>query len=165
MVSDDDDRESARGAHRVSIAGVEQVQVAAVLLDSFNLEFDDPTPGPRFLADRLKDLMATGGTHVLLAGDRPDGVAVMRVRPALWSAGSEAYLEELYVVPDQRRRGLGQALLTATLELARELGCDRIDLGTDSGDADAHRLYERNGFNNFADLEGDEQMLFYERDL
>lgn len=102
---------------------------------------------------------------MLLAGDGPDGVAVMRVRPALWSSGQDAYIEEFHVAPVSRRRGLGTALLTATLGLARELGCDRIELGTDEGGEDAHRLNGRYGFSNFADEKTRERMFFYEREL
>lgn len=153
------------GSAEARVATTDEAEAAAALLDAFNREFDDPSPGPAALAARLRTLITAGAAHVLLAGDGPDGVAVMRHRPALWSAGNEAYIEELYVVPERRRRGLGAALLTAALDLARELGCDRIDLGTDEGDIDAHRLYERFGFTNFADPEGRERMLFYEREL
>ncbi len=157
--------EAERDSPAVWKAGVEDARVAGILLDAFNVEFHDPTPGPEFLAERLTALILTGAFHVLLGGEAPDGVAVMRVRQALWSGANEAYLEELYVLPDRRRRGLGDALMSAALELAREFGCDRIELGTDEGDEDAHRLYERHGFTNFADEESGERMLFYEREL
>lgn len=161
--TEDLDRGDAGAQARV--AGIEDAVAAAVLLDRFNREFDTPTPGPEFLTERLRELVAEGLTHVLIAGDGPDGVALMRVRSALFSAGNEAYVEELYVVPEARRRGLGEALMNAAIELAREQGCDRIDLGTDEEDEDAHRLYERLGFTNFTDEEKTERMLFYERDL
>ena len=44
---------------------------------------------------------------VLLTGDGPDGLAVLRFRPSLWSEGLECYLAELYVVPRLRGRGWG----------------------------------------------------------
>lgn len=150
---------------RARVAGIEDADAAAALLDRFNREFDTPTPGPAFLAERLRELIAEELTHVLIAGDGPDGVAVMRIRSGLWSGGNEAYVEELYVVPEQRRQGLGEAMMNAAIELARERGCDRIDLGTDEGDADAHRLYERLGFTSFTGDQKDERMLFYEREL
>ena len=82
--------------------------------------------------------------------------------------GPEGYIAELYVVGDHRGRGLGAELMEAMLALARELGCEWIELGTDENDTDAHRLYERFGFSNFnpGAPEGErERMLVYEREL
>jgi GNAT superfamily N-acetyltransferase len=143
---------------------------AAELLDRFNREFDCPTPGPGFLATRVAEL-AGDDSVVLLAADQEGdrGVAVVRFRRAIWSEGLEAYLAELYVVPESRRRGLGGELMEAVLAAARERGCDTVDLGTDEGDHDAHRLYERFGFSNLVDADAKgsepERMLFYEREL
>src|SRR5438477_470329 len=72
---------------------------AAQLLHDFNTEFGDETPGPEALAERLAQLLAEGHTAVLLAGARPDGVAVLRFRPSIWTTGLECYLAELYVAP------------------------------------------------------------------
>ena len=52
--------------------------------------------------------------------------------------------------------------MTAALELCRERGCDYVFLGTDEGDTDAHRLYERFGLTNRS---GTELMYVYEREL
>lgn len=137
----------------------------ARLLHDFNTEFGDPSPGVEFLAERTSELLEAGEAAVLLAGEGPDGVAVMRVRPALWSAGNEAYLEELYVVPGLRGRGIGRALMDAVIEASREAGADRIDLGTGEGDTAARALYESLGFSNWEDPSRTQRMLFYERDL
>ena len=61
--------------------------------------------------------------------DRPEGLAVLRFRRALWSEGLECYLAELYVVPDQRGRGLGRQLMLAAMEHARARGADTMDIG------------------------------------
>ncbi|MDQ6810309.1 MAG: GNAT family N-acetyltransferase, partial [Actinomycetota bacterium] len=39
------------------------------LLHAFNLEFDDPTPGPQWLAERIRELLRHGQTAVLLGGE------------------------------------------------------------------------------------------------
>jgi len=143
---------------------------AAELLDRFNRAYDVPTPGPEFLAQRIEELDGEG-CAVFLARDGADdaGVGVVRFRPALWAAGLEAYIAELFVTDEHRRRGLGAELLEAMIGLARELGCEWIELGTDEQDTDAHRLYERFGFSNFTDPaapEGErERMFVYEREL
>lgn len=78
------------------------------LLYAFNREFDEPTPAPDALAERIGQLLDGGDTLVLLAGDGPDGLAVLRFRAAIWSAGLECYLAELYVAPAMRGQGLGR---------------------------------------------------------
>lgn len=152
------------GEIAVRRAGPEDAADVGRLLDAFNTEFDDPTPGPEFLAGRVAELIKAGEMTVLLAGEGPDGLAVIRLRPTVWSDGNEAYLEELYVVPELRGRGHGRALLETTIEIARAAGCDRIDIATGETDTAARTLYERLGFRNTEGPDGP-RMLFYEREL
>ena len=103
------------------------------------------------MAERLADITASGEAVVLLGGRpgrAPVGIAVLRFRPALWSAGQESYLAELFVAPAERGRGLGRHILTAALRLARERGADSMDLGTSEDDVAARALYESLGFVN-----------------
>lgn len=146
-------------------AGAADAEVAARLLHDFNVEYDDPTPKVPVLAERLQRLIEAGEVTILLGGDGPDGIAVMRLRPSFWSGALDAYLEELYVVPALRGQGIGRALLGATMDAAREAGATRIDLGTSVDDKAAIGLYESAGFTS---REGDPDgplMIFYERDL
>jgi GNAT superfamily N-acetyltransferase len=133
------------------------------LLHAFNQEFDESTPGPAALAERMRALIAGGDTLVLLAGDGPDGVAVLRLRAAIWSTSLECYLAELYVVPDRRGQGLGRALMEAAIREARNRGAATMDIGVDEPDLAARRLYESLGFANRA--HDGSLMFFYERDL
>jgi ribosomal protein S18 acetylase RimI-like enzyme len=135
------------------------------LLHAFNREFDEPTPGPRELADRVRHLLAEGQITVLLAGDAPDGLAVLRFRPAIWTPTLECYLAELYVVPAHRRRGLGRALMEAAIELARREGATYMDLGTSEDDVAARALYESLGFRNRENGPDGPIMYVYEREL
>jgi GNAT superfamily N-acetyltransferase len=164
-------RAAARGALNVSSttavrrAGADDADAIGGLLHDFNREFDEPTPGPTALADRVRELIAAGEITVLLAGSAPDGLAVLRFRPAIWTQALECYLAELYVVPAQRGRGLGRALMEASLELARREGADRIELGTSEDDVAARALYESLGFSNREGGPDGPVMYFYERDL
>jgi ribosomal protein S18 acetylase RimI-like enzyme len=132
------------------------------LLDAFNREFDEPTPGAAVLAERVARLLADGELTVLLADPGPAGVAVLRFRPGLWTDGLECSLAELYVVPERRGRGAGRALMGAAIEFARDRGADGIELATSEDDVAARALYESLGFTN---RDGDVAMLFYEREL
>jgi GNAT superfamily N-acetyltransferase len=135
------------------------------LLHDFNREFEEPTPPAEALADRLTQLMAGGETTVLLTGDGPDGVAVLRFRPAIWSLALECYLAELYVLPARRGRGLGRALMLAAIEVARDAGADRMELGTSEDDVAARALYESLGFSNREGRPDGPLSYFYEREL
>lgn len=146
-------------------AEVDDAETAGRLLDDFNSEFDDATPGASALAERLRELLGTAETSVLLAGTGPDGIAVLRFRSALWSAGQECYLAELYVRPPERHRGLGRELLRAVLDEARTRGADRIELGTAETDHAARRLYEHFGFTYREGGADGPVMYVYERDL
>ena len=151
--------------HRVRLADAGDAAAIGRLLYDFNREFDEPTPEPAALAERLRQLIAGGDTLVLLAGDGPDGLAVLRLRAAIWSAGLECYLAELYVAPASRGRGLGRALMEAALSEARARGADTMDIGVDEPDLAARRLYESLGFSNRVDGADGPLMFVYEREL
>jgi ribosomal protein S18 acetylase RimI-like enzyme len=135
------------------------------LLDAFNREFDDPTPGPAALAERVRRLLAAGDAEVLLIGPGPEGLAVLRFRPAIWSDALECYLAELYVVPDRRGRGLGRALLQAAIAAARIRGADYMDLNTSENDLAARALYESLGFSHREGKPSGPVNYYYGREL
>jgi ribosomal protein S18 acetylase RimI-like enzyme len=136
------------------------------LLHDFNSEFGEHTPGPRALAERVRELLATGEITVLLGGEgEPQGLAILRFRPAIWTNALECYLAELYVVPDRRGQGLGRALMEAAIELARREGADHMDLGTGEDDVAARALYESLGFDNRGGRADGPVNFFYEREL
>jgi ribosomal protein S18 acetylase RimI-like enzyme len=140
-------------------------KIVARLLHDFNTEFGEPTPGPEALAARIRALLSASQILVLLAGDPPEGLALLRFRPSLWTETLDCYLEELYVVPQRRGQGIGRALLEAAMEAARQEGAAHIDLGTSEDDTAARALYERLGFTNREGKPDGPVMFVYEREL
>ena len=149
----------------IRLASIPDADAAAELLYRFNSEFAEPTPAPAVLARRLRELLRGEDTAILLGGDGPEGVAVLRFRAAIWSDELECYLAELYVVPDARRRGLGRALMESAMRLARERGAGTMDIGVDEPDHAARQLYESLGFTNHVGGPDGPVMYVYERDL
>jgi ribosomal protein S18 acetylase RimI-like enzyme len=151
---------------RVSVrrATPDDAEAVARLLYEFNVEFDSPTPEPPQLARRMRELMTGGETVVLLGGDGPDAIAVLRFRPSIWSQALECYLAELYVAPALRGQGLGRAVMETAIDVARAEGADYMDLGTSEDDVAARKLYESLGFINREGPDGP-ITYFYERDL
>ena len=135
------------------------------LLHDFNREYDEPAPPPAAIAERIAELMDGGDETIVLLTDGstgPDGLAVLRLRPNLWSRALECHLAELYVIPERRRQGRGLALMEAAMAAARAAGADHMDLGTGEDDTGARALYERLGF---VSRDGDALSLYYEREL
>jgi ribosomal protein S18 acetylase RimI-like enzyme len=149
----------------VRLAGAADADAVARMLHDFNREYDEPTPGPEAVARRVRELLDSGEITVLLVGDAPDGLALLRFKPSLWAETREAYLEELYVVPPLRGQGRGRTLMEAVLELAREHGAGYISLCTSEGDVAARALYESIGFTNREGRPDGPVMYFYEREL
>jgi GNAT superfamily N-acetyltransferase len=134
------------------------------LLHDFNTEYHEITPGPDALAERIAQLIDADAV-VLLVGDGPDGLAVLRFRPSIWTAGLECYVAELYVVPQLRGQGRGRALMEAAIQLARDEGADHMDLGTGHDDVAARALYESLGFSNREGKPDGPVNYFYELEL
>lgn len=149
----------------VRLATAPDATAIAELLYAFNSEYDEPAPEVPVLAERLAPMLASGEVTVVLGGSGPDGLALLRFRPSFWSGELDAYLEELYVVPHLRGQGLGRAMMERAMEVARERGATRMDLGTSTDDTAARALYEKLGFTNDERPPAGPAMLFYERDL
>jgi len=150
---------------QVRRATADDAAAIARLLHDFNLEFAEPTPGVEELTATARHLLKVDEITVLLVGEGPDGLALLRFRPGLWSAGLETYLQELYVAPAMRGQGIGRALLEEAIELARARGADGIDLNTGETDTAARALYESLGFTNKEGGPEGPPMLFYEREI
>jgi ribosomal protein S18 acetylase RimI-like enzyme len=152
--------------HAVRRAELADAEAVGRLMHDFNAEFDEPTPGPERIAERIRELLAGGDTAILLAGSGPDGLAILRFRLAITTPGLECHLAELYVVPARRGQGLGRALMNAAIDAARARGADYMDLGTSEDDVAARALYESLGFVNREGGRPDGPIsYYYEREL
>lgn len=148
----------------VRLATIEDTPTVAQWLHDFNNEYGDPSPGPDWLAGRLTALLRLD-TSVLMVDPPAAGFALLRFRPALWSANLECYVAELYVAPDQRGKGLGRALMDAAIDHARIRGADYMDLTTTDADVAARGLYESLGFDCHEGREGGPVSFYYELNI
>ena len=73
-------------------------------------------------------------------------VAYLAIILSAEHCGKVGWLEEVYVLPEHRSKGVGSALLTAVLARAREIGIAAIDLEVDAAHRRAESLYRRFGF-------------------
>lgn len=145
-------------------AGPHDAETVAQLLHDFNTEFDTPTPGTAVLTRRLQSLLAAPTTIAYLAGEPAVGVALVTLRSNVWYDGPVALLDELYVEPDHRGRGVGTAMIHVLIADAKEQGVSAIEINVDAEDIDAQRFYERHGFNG-VDPDTGERAFYYSLEL
>ncbi len=134
--------------HAVRLAATSDAVVVAELLGAFNREFDTPSPATEVLAARLERLIAGDRFVALLSGEPAVGVAVMSLRPTVWSEGPVATLDELY----------------AACRWAGERGAQTFVIQVDGEDTDARRFYEAHGFAN-TEAGATAPMFYYYRQL
>ena len=79
-------------------------------------------------------------------GEQNVGLACVSFCWTLEHGGKSAWLDELYVLPEHRSRGIGGLLIEEVLKEAKELGCAAVDLEVDIEHHRAERLYKRYGF-------------------
>lgn len=143
---------------------MEDAPEIARLLHDFNAEYEEKTPPVPELIRHAERMLGEGEMTVLLAGDGPDGLALLRFRPSVWTEQQEAYLQELYVVPPLRGQGIGEALMREVLATCRAHDAAWIELNTGESDVAARGLYSKLGFTNEEGPQGT-PMLYYELEL
>ena len=136
----------------------------ARMLHDFNLEYDDPTPGVEVLEDRIRRFMADGTKWYLVAGDgsRSLGFAQFDFHASIWSEGPILFLDELYVKPAHRGRGMGRAMMEALRAAAEDRDAAGMEVVTGEDDTAARGLYESFGFENQVEGAEKARSLFYE---
>jgi GNAT superfamily N-acetyltransferase len=60
-----------------------------------------------------------------------------------WTIGDFCYLEDLFVAPAARNRGIARALIEAVYALADERGCERVYWLTHETNTTARALYDK----------------------
>ncbi|MGB3409791.1 MAG: GNAT family N-acetyltransferase [Microthrixaceae bacterium] len=141
------------------LATPEDAPQIARLLRDFNTEYGWPSPDVDVLASRLTRNLDAAETFAVLAGTPAIALALVTLRPSVWYEGPVAMLDELYVQPQLRSRGIGAAIIGRLLEVSRERGVQLVQINVDEPDIDAQRFYRRHGF---SDTDGpDDDRAFY----
>jgi len=149
---------------RPRLATPEDADAVAELLHAFNEEYEVPTPGVDVLRERLVELLGGNATFAVLAGSPPVGLALVTLRSNVWYQGPVALLDELYVVPQLRGRGIGSSLVAEVVGRARQLAVELVEINVDEGDVDAQRFYVRHGF-RAVDPDSGERALYFSQEL
>jgi GNAT superfamily N-acetyltransferase len=86
--------------------------------------------------------------HILVARRQTRIVAMVNLLYTVSTALGErvVLLEDMLVTQAERGNGVGSRLLTAAIDFARQQGCKRITLLTDSDNEAAQAFYAKHGF-------------------
>ena len=118
--------------------------------DTFGASREQPTdPLPQAYWDAFDAISIQGGNELLVAESNGEVVGCLQltVIPGLSRMGAlRAQIEGVRVSSTHRGQRIGEALVDAATERAKTLGCVLVQLTTDRRRLDAHRFYERLGF-------------------
>ena len=78
-------------------------------------------------------------------GGKPVGFALYTFNYSVWTAARGIFIEDIWVVPEERRGGVARALMVALARECRARGYKRIDLNVLDWNP-ARGFYERLGF-------------------
>jgi ribosomal protein S18 acetylase RimI-like enzyme len=132
------------------LANPRDADAVVALLDAYAR---DPRGGGTPLADEVRQRLVAGlrthpTTRIWLAIDGGEcvGVCVAFTGFSTFQGRPLLNIHDLAVLPGQRNRGTGRALLAAAEAHARASGCCKLTLEVQEDNAPARHLYERFGF-------------------
>ncbi len=133
---------------RVHQATIEDLDKIAPLLDRYRQAYGEPSDqgaARTFLYERLRDHQL-----VIFCANKKSGKAVgfTLLSPSYSSIAMARtfILNDLFVVPKARRKGVASMLMAATVNYARSVGAKRITLATTKDNDAAKTLYLSQGW-------------------
>jgi len=97
----------------------------------------------------ISELMADANLGRLILFELSDelvGYMVLGFGFSLEFHGRDCLIDEFYVRPEHRSKGIGKAAIEFALELCRDLGIRAVHLETDHFNVRGHEFYKRLGF-------------------
>ena len=102
----------------------------------------------RAALDKFLGHAELGWAWLLWLGEKPAGYVILTLGYSFEFRGRDAFIDELYIEPEFRRRGLGRRALEFAEEKARASGVNALHLEVDRGNDPALELYRRSGYEN-----------------
>ncbi len=136
---------------RVIRADAAHAELIAPLFDAYRQFYKQPPDlgGARqFIAERLKANQSVIFIAFLERDGQPVAVGFVQLYPAFSSISMKPLwiLNDLFVSPDARHQGVGEALMEKARMLALTTGSRELILETAIDNTTAQRLYERLGY-------------------
>lgn len=141
----------------IVLANTDYLSDVAMLFDHYRVfyhQLSNVHAAEQFIADRFRHQDSV----IFLALDDGSGVGFTQLYPSFSSVsmGRVWILNDLFVLPSHRQRGIATQLMQAAADYGRETGAIRLALSTEKTNTSAQALYESLGyqldqtFNHFA---------------
>jgi ribosomal protein S18 acetylase RimI-like enzyme len=138
---------------KIVTATMDHLEVIAPLFNAYRMFYQQPS-NLEAARDFLRERFLLGESVIYLALEGDDALAFTQLYPSFSSVSLKRLwiLNDLFVVPDARGKRVGEALIGAAMELARQSGAIGVQLETAHNNLSGQKLYERMGFSR-EDLE------------
>lgn len=132
----------------VKKVGLEDLDLLAPLFDGYMVFYRQTSNLEKhraFLSDRIKNREA----EIFIAVDEDnEGMGFTLLYPSFSSVSQARVftLNDLYVNPNHRNKGVATGLMSSALKFAKSEGAVRVHLETEVSNKNAQRLYEKEGW-------------------
>jgi ribosomal protein S18 acetylase RimI-like enzyme len=136
-------------------ANVSQLDWLVPLFDAYRIFYglpSDPEAGRNFLRERFsKD---DSVIYLAMDGEQNQALGFVQLYPMFSSLSMQRLwiLNDLFVLPHARKRGVATGLTDQCRRLARETGAKGLQLETATDNINAQRLYEQTGFTRISSV-------------
>ncbi|WP_108808889.1 GNAT family N-acetyltransferase [Aquimarina spinulae] len=128
---------------------IEELDVLTELFDQYMVFYKKPSDINKYrsyLKERLQNKEANAYLAIDDNTNNPLGFVLNYHSFSSVSLGRIVVLNDLFVMPEYRKKGIAERLINSAFDLAKQVGAIRVDLGTGKDNYTAQRLYEKIGF-------------------
>lgn len=108
-------------------------------------------PLPQCYIDAFNNICNDKNNFLLVVCDGENVIGNLQItftQYLSYMGGMRATIENVRVAEDRRNAGIGTQLMDYAIDLAKEKGCNIVQLTSNKVRKDAHRFYKRLGFEN-----------------
>ena len=135
---------------KITKATLEDIETITVLFDLYRQFYEqtsDTDSAKKFLEERIRK----NESVIFLAmenNDNNSGIGFVQLYPAFSSVSMKRIwiLNDLYVSEDHRKKGVAEALIMASKELAEQTNAKGLVIETHNSNHSAQKLYDKIGF-------------------
>ena len=125
------------------------LESVAFIVIQFRNHLNLNTPGETEIRQGIIRLIGDNKSDFLVAiNNNSDFIAyaLLRYRYSMWFNGYDSTIEDLYVIPEERGKGIGKDMLNYAIDQATSRKCKAMCLNTNENNTISNRLYESQGF-------------------
>jgi ribosomal protein S18 acetylase RimI-like enzyme len=132
----------------IKIASIEDLEILLPLVRAFH-EFEDLQIAEEQRKSSLTELLSNlnlGGIWLIYDDNQVVGYIILCTGYSIEFAGKDAFIDEFYIRPEFRRRGIGKQTLEFIKVAAKDLNVRAIHLEVGRTNTNAHKLYAYSNF-------------------